>query len=408
MNGHRVAITGVGLTCPLGTGLDVAAAALRDGVTGVRRMDAWDDTKGLVTRLGAVVPGEVEPTSVERKASRTMGRVALLATVATEQALAQAGLGPDDLASGVVGLAYGSTHGSTSAQEAFCRHLYGPAGLVGLKATGYLKFMSHTCAANLALHFGLRGRVTPIVSACTSASQAIGAGFEAIRGGLEEVMVCGGAEEMHVMHAAVFDLLYATSRRHPPEESPRPFDVDRDGLVVGEGAGTLVLERWDRAVARGAPILGEVLGYGTNCDGEHLTNPSPTGMRGAMLRALASAEVPADAVEYVNAHATATELGDIAESQATAAVFGPDVPVSSVKGATGHTLGACGAVEAALCLAMMRDGFLAPTRNLVKPDPRCGKLDHIIGDPRPVKTRLVVSNNFAFGGINTSLVLRAV
>jgi 3-oxoacyl-[acyl-carrier-protein] synthase II len=384
------------------------AEALRSGRSGIVQHPEWASCEGLVTRLGADVP-DLSPDAIPRKAARTMGRVSVLATVATQQALDDAGLVAADLHSGRVGLAYGSTHGSTSAMETFCRQLYGGGGLMGLGASAYLKFMSHTCAANLAQHFSFRGRVLPTCSACTSASQAIGAGYEAVRYGLQDIMVCGGAEEMHLLHAAVFDLMYATSTRYSdrPHETPRPFDVARDGLVVGEGAGTLVLETLEGARARGARIHGEVLGYGTNCDGTHVTSPSAEGMRGAIERALADARLAPSEVDYVNAHGTATELGDIAESHATHGVFGPDIAISSTKGATGHTLGACGAIEAIFCLVMLRDGFLVPTRNLTEVDPRCAPLDYVraLRETRPTT---IMSNNFAFGGINTSLVLKRV
>jgi 3-oxoacyl-[acyl-carrier-protein] synthase II len=339
-----------------------------------------------------------------------MGRVSLLATYATEQAVAQAGLDEDKMRSGSVGLAYGSTHGSSSELEGWCRTLFQNQGMTGLASTTYLKFMSHTCAANLALYYGIRGRVVSTCSACVSASQAIGTGYETIRAGMADAMVCGGAEEMHFSHAAVFDILFATSHAYNdrPDESPRPFDAKRDGLVVGEGAGTLVLESYEHASRRGAHILAEILGYGTNCDGSHVTSPSADGMAGAMRLALQAAELSPDRVQYINAHATGTEIGDVAESHAMFEVFGGKVPVSSTKGFTAHTLGACGAIEAAFCIAMMNEGWLAPNRTLTEPDPRCAPLDYIRGSPRDARTSFTMSNNFAFGGINTSLIFGRV
>ncbi len=223
-------------------------------------------------------------------------------------------------------------------------------------------------------------------------------------------MICGGAEELHFVHAGVFDVMYVTSTRYNdrPAESPRPFDADRDGLVVGEGAGTLVLESLAHARARGARIHAEVLGYGTSSDGTHVTAPSVDGMIDAMGLALRDAGLGADRIGYVNAHATATRIGDVCESRATHAVLGERVPISSTKGFTGHTLGACGAIEAAFCIAMMRDGFLAPSRNLERVDPECAPLDYIVGAPRRERVEVTMTNNFAFGGINTSLVLGKV
>jgi 3-oxoacyl-[acyl-carrier-protein] synthase II len=223
-------------------------------------------------------------------------------------------------------------------------------------------------------------------------------------------MICGGAEEMHYTHVGVFDLLYATSTHYNdrPDRAPRPFDAEHDGLVVGEGAGTLVLETWERASNRGAKIYGEIAGYGTNCDGTHVTSPSAEGMAAAMRLALDDAKMPREDIQYVNAHATATSLGDIAESQATMQVLGDKVAISSTKGHTGHTLGACGAIESAFCMAMIRDGFLPPTRNLETVDPRCAPLNYLQGEARRSKLDTVMNNNFAFGGINTSLIIRRV
>jgi 3-oxoacyl-[acyl-carrier-protein] synthase II len=277
----------------------------------------------------------------------------------------------------------------------------------GATPTDYLKLMSHTTTANLAQLFGVRGRVVSTCSACTSGSQAIGLAYETILLGRARVMLAGGAEELHEIEASVFDMLLATSTRNDdPAHTPRPFDSARDGLVVGEGAGALVLEELGHARARGARILAEVVGFGSNCDGAHLTNPEVAGMRGAMELALADAALAPGEIDYVNAHATATDVGDVAESDATHALFGARVPVSSLKGHMGHTLGACGALEAWCTIQMMREGWLAPTLNLDEVDPRCAPLDHVLGEPRARETRYAMSNNFAFGGINTSLVFR--
>jgi 3-oxoacyl-[acyl-carrier-protein] synthase II len=253
----------------------------------------------------------------------------------------------------------------------------------------------------------VRGRVTTTCAACVSASQAIGAAYEAVKFGTADVMIAGGAEELHFSHAGVFDLMYATSTtfNDTPDLSPRPFDKRRDGLVVGEGAGTFVVEEWERAKAMGRRIHAEIVGYGTNCDGAHATSPSPEGMGEAMRLALEDAGLPATSIDYVNAHATGTVVGDRAESLAMQTLFGERVPVSSLKGNLGHTLGACGAIEAALTLGMMRDGFLAPTRNLEQVDPECGKLDYV-REKRECSLTTTMSNKFAFGGLNTSLIFR--
>lgn len=407
---RRVVITGAGIASPIGHDRDSVSEALRSGRHGIQAMPEWSKVSELRTLIGAPILDLDLQKRIPRKKRRTLGRVGLLAAYASEEALAEAGLGAEILSNGRVGVAYGSTSGSSGAFETFCDAMYGGDGLSmrGLEATGFLKFMSHTCAANLAYFFGLRGRVIPTCSACTSGSQAIGFAYEAIRFGQQEVMLCGGAEELHFTSAVTFDLMMATSIgfNDRPELSPRPFDAGRDGLVIGEGAATLVLESEEHARARGATILAEVVGFGTNCDGEHLTAPAAEGMQGAIELAIADAGVDPDEIDYVNGHGTATDLGDVAESQATRAVFGRDVPFSSTKGHTGHTLGAAGAIEAVFSLAMMERRFLAPTRNLEVIDPRCASLGYL-REPAPADLNLFMSNNFAFGGINTSLIFRA-
>ncbi|MHB8419149.1 MAG: beta-ketoacyl-ACP synthase [Myxococcales bacterium] len=408
MSKRRVAITGVGLVTPIGHSLDAVSAALREGRHGIVSWPEWA-TEGKLTTLLAAPVRDIDVSTLPRKKTRTMGRVSILSALASDQAVKDAGLTPELLSSGEVGLAYGSTHGSSSELTDFCARFFkNGRSLIGTPPTSYLKFMSHTTAANLATYYGIRGRVISTCAACVSASLAVGAGYEAIQAGIHDVLICGGAEELHFSHAGVFDILFAASHKYNdrPDRSPRAFDAARDGLVVGEGAGTLVLEALDRAQARGAKIHGEVVGYGTNCDGGHLTDPSSDGMARVMKLALRDAGLDAAAIDYVNAHGTATAQGDIAESRASYEVFGDRVPLSSTKGFTGHTLGACGAIEVAFCLAMMRDRFLAPNRNLDEVDPQCAPLNYVRGEARRAEPATVMSNNFAFGGINTSLILR--
>lgn len=404
---RRVVVTGMGLCSPIGNELDEVLVALQSGRGGIRAVPEWPQRYQMNTGVAGLVEG-VERKLYPRRKIRTMGRVALLAAFASERAVAHAGLDAARVGDGRVGLAYGSTHGSSSETESYCREVFRADSLQGIAGSHFLKFMSHTCAANLAEFLGIRGRVQPTCSACTSASQAIGAGYESILSGGAEVMIVGGAEEAHFIPAGVFDVMFAASSKYNdrPELTPRPFDEGRDGVVTGEGAGTLVLERLDLALARGATIHGELMGYATNCDGIHLTNPSWEGMARCMALGLESAGIGASAVSYVNAHGTATELGDIAESKATAKVIGADTPVSTQKSYTGHTLGACGALESIFSLLMLREGFIAPNRNLERIDPRCAPLDYVRTDARSTRLEVVLNNNFAFGGINTSLVFR--
>ncbi len=277
----------------------------------------------------------------------------------------------------------------------------------GINATTYIKMMGHTAPVNLGVFLGITGRIITTSSACTSGSQGVGYAYETIRAGHQVAMIAGGAEELCVTEAAVFDTLFATSvRNDAAETTPRPFDAERDGLVLGEGAGTLILEELQHARARGATVHAEIVGFGTNSDGAHVTHPSATTMQIAMELALADAQLPPSAIGYLNTHGTGTQHGDVAESQATRSIFRDGVPISSLKSYMGHTLGACGALEAWMTIEMMRADWFAPTINLSQVDPECAELDYIVREGRELQCEYVMSNNFAFGGINTSLIFR--
>jgi 3-oxoacyl-[acyl-carrier-protein] synthase II len=403
---HRVVVTGMAGLCPLGSDWPTVRARLLAGKSAIITKPEWNSIGGLRTRLGAEVPGFERPAHFPRKKVRSMGRVSLLAARATELAIQSAGLGSDQVQSERTGIAYGSTSGSPPALEFFARQLGVERTLDGITGAGFIQMMSHTCAVNLAQFFEMHGRIITTCSACTAGSQGIGYAYESIKFGRQTVMVAGGAEELHLAAAVVFDLLFTTSKMNDqPEKTPRPFDAQRDGLVVGEGAATLILESLEHAQKRGAPILAEIIGFATNCEGSHVVTPSPVGMKGVMRQALKDASLSPDAIDYVNAHATATEAGDIAESHATAECFGRPIPISSLKSYMGHTLGACGAIEAWICIELMREGWMPPTINLERVDPRCAPLDYLTA-PREASLDCVMSNNFAFGGINTSLVLK--
>lgn len=405
MDERRVVITGMALRSPIGNTVKDVSAALKDGRSGIRVMREWEKIEHLRTRVAGVCEG-IDENEVPRKFRRSMGRVAILAALATQDAINDSGLTDEQVSSKRCGVSFGSTAGSSQSMEDFLRQIFNQQSLKGLQSSTYLQFMSHTCAANLAMMFQVRGPVIASCTACVSGSQGIGFGYEAIKLGRSEIMLAGGAEEMHFMDAGIFEIMRATSTsfNDRPGMTPRPFDRERDGLVVGEGAGCLVVEEYEHAKRRDARIYAEILGYGTNCDGSHLTNPSAEGMAGAMLRALEDSRLTADKIQHVNAHATATEAGDIAESQATRSVFGERVPVSAFKGYMGHTLGACGAIESIISIIMMREGFIAPTKNLENPDPACAPIAHVMREVRDQKFSICMNNNFAFGGINTSLV----
>ncbi|MGV3708146.1 MAG: beta-ketoacyl-ACP synthase [Gemmatimonas sp.] len=404
---RRVAITGIGAISPLGNDWVTVRNRLREERNAVSVVEDWKQYEGLNTNLGASAAPFDLPAHFDRKTTRSMGRVALMATITAERALEDAGLLGDPLVkNGRMGVAYGSSSGSPSALAEFLRMLTNKR-TEGINATTYIKMMSHTAPVNIGVYLGVKGRIITTSSACTSGSQGVGYAYEAAKSGKQTAMIAGGAEELDVTQAAIFDTLYATSvKNDQPSTTPRPFDTDRDGLVLGEGAGTLILEDWEHAKARGAQIYAEIVGFGTNSDGTHITAPNSEMMQAAMRLALEDANLSADAVGYINAHGTATDQGDIAESNATLAVYGDNTPVSTLKSYMGHTLGACGALEAWMTVEMMRDGWFSPNVNLTEVDPRCAPLDYVTRGGRQAQCEYAVSNNFAFGGINTSLVFR--
>jgi 3-oxoacyl-[acyl-carrier-protein] synthase II len=402
----RVVVTGMAGISPIGNDWPQVAENLKKQSTGIRLMPDWDKYQGLNTRLGAPVDF-TRPEHYSRKQVRGMGRVALMSTYVTELALNDAGLLHDPcLKSGQMGIAYGSSSGSPDAIAEFGNMLLNHA-IGGLNATSYIRMMGHTAPVNIGLFFGIKGRIYTTSSACTSGSQGIGYAYEAIKFGQQKLMVAGGAEELSAIQSAVFDTLFATSLMNDtPDKSPRPFDRDRDGLVIGEGAGTLILEELEHALARGARIHAELVGFGTNSDGLHVTQPDSDSMQIAMRMALDDAGLSVSDIGYVSAHGTATGHGDVAESRATAAVFGDKTPISALKSFTGHTLGACGALEAWVAVNMMNEGWFHATANLDNVDPECAQLDYIKEEIRKLDCNYVMSNNFAFGGINTSLIFK--
>jgi len=404
---HRVVVTGMAGISPLGNDWNSIRAHLGRYQNAVVRMDTWADYEGLNTQLGVpAAPFELNER-YHRKAIRSMGRVALMATRACELALEQADLLDHPLLkSGKMGVSFGSSAGTPSAIGDFGRMME-ERTTKGINATTYIKMMAHTAPVNVGVFFGLTGRVITTSSACTSGSQGIGYAYEAIRSGKQIAMLAGGAEELCATEAAVFDTLFATSTKNDAAGStPSPFDAHRDGLVIGEGAGCLILEELEHAQARGATIFAELVGFGTNSDGCHVTQPNAETMKIAMQLALEDANLQASDIGYVNAHGTGTQHGDIAESHATAQVFGAGIPISSLKSYMGHTLGACGALEAWISIQMMRENWFAPTINLTEVDPQCAPLDYITGEGRVLHCDYVMSNNFAFGGINTSLIFK--
>lgn len=410
MQTKRVVITGIGAITAFGREWAEVKAAFQRKQNAVKNMGWQDKYPELEAQLGAPLPNYAPPSHWNRKQLRSMGRVSQLCVDAAEQALTNAGLLVDGELSplvkgGKMGVASGSSTGSTADVRDMAELLMTGKSDT-FNASTYVRAMPHTTAANVGIFFGLQGRIIPTSSACSSGSQGIGYAYEAIKYGMIPMMLAGGGEEFCPSEVYVFDSLYAASRNNDnPHQTPRPYDQNRDGLVIGEGAGMFVLEELEHALARGANIIAEVVGYGANSDGSHVTQPQASTMQCCMELALKDAGISPSQIGYVNGHGTATEKGDIAETQATEAVFGY-VPLSSQKSYLGHTLGACGALESWFSIEMMRDGWFAPTINLENVDERCGKVDYIQGDGREIQTDYVMNNNFAFGGVNTSLIFK--
>ncbi len=384
----RVFVTGIGAVSAFGNSWDEMRAKFLAGKNAVRYMSEWEGYKELNTRLAAPIIDYKHPQEWDRKQLRSLGKVSCYSVHAAGLALKDAGLlnGEElqaanldpSVQDGRMGVASGSSTGSTDS-------ILDMAKLVldmdsGFNANTYIKMGSH----------------------------AIGYAYESIKNGSIDMMLAGGAEELCVSEAYVFDKLYATSvKNHAPNLTPTPFEKDRDGLVLGEGAGFLVLESEESALKRGAKIYAEVVGFGSTCDGTHITRPQSATMKAAMSLALRAAKLEPKSIGYVNAHATATKHGDIAESIATNELFGDDIAISSLKSYLGHTLGACGGLEAIASIMMMREELFFPTINLNVTDPECAKLNYL-KEPTPIKTDFVMSNNFAFGGVNTSLIFKRV
>jgi 3-oxoacyl-[acyl-carrier-protein] synthase II len=402
----RVVISGVGAISPLGNDVPSLLESVERGKSAVQYMEGWDQYIGLRSLVAA--PAELRnEKAIPRKSRRSMGRMSVFALQATEQALADAGLGEEILSSARLGCIIGSTMGSaTSLSETF-ETMLPERDLSKLTAMKFFQCVSHTAAMNVAQCLGITGWVMATSAACASSLQAIGTGYELVRMGRQDVILCGGAEELHPTVTASFDILLATSTGYndDPQRTPRPFDSERDGLVCGEGCGIVVLEEYERALERKAKIYAEVVGYHTGGSGQHVSQSGRDAIVRCMGEALSSAGLsPAD-VDYINAHGTATRHGDEVEAEAIREVFGDTVPVSSLKGYFGHTLGASGALELIVSLAMMGKGVILPTLNLDTVGEGCRGIGHVMS-PLRRDVRVVMKNCFAFGGINAALVCR--
>jgi 3-oxoacyl-[acyl-carrier-protein] synthase II len=402
---NRAVITGYGVVSPIGYSVEEMMRALQAGVCATRAMPpSWNRFGRL--RCQVACPVELrDPKAIPRSLRRTMSPMSIYAVQASTQALQHAGIDPAGIPSNPrVGCIMGSTTGSPQAITQTYEILLAKNEYVMLGASEFFRCISHTVALNVAQFFGIKGIVSATSAACASGLQAVGAAYDLIRLGRQDVILCGGAEELHETVVGSFDILYAASSQFndSPSQTPRPFDARRDGLVCGEGAGVVVLESRDHALARGATILAEVVGYHTCSSGIHVSQSDDVSMTHCMKTALDGASLsPAD-IGYVNAHATGTPQGDAAEARAIHAVFGSDVPVSSLKGNMGHTLGASGPIELAATIETARSGTIYPTHNLAEIDPACAGIAHVQKNT-PKQFTHFLKNSFAFGGINSAI-----
>ena len=406
MSKRRVVITGIGAVTPLGLTAQESWQGVRQGVCGIGPITQYDPT-GLKVQLAAEVKGFQPETVLDRQAAKRMGRFTQFAMVSARQALESSGLDRTKvdldrcgviISSGIGGIAITESEHERGKEKGWDRisPFYIPTTIANM------------AAGQVAIDAGFRGMCTCPVTACAGGTNAVGDAFRYIRDGYGEVMLCGGAESC-VTPLAIggFTSMKALSQSTDPKRASIPFDRERSGFVMGEGAGILVLEELSRARARGAEILGEVLGYGATCDAYHITAPAPDG-EGAvrcMREALADAALEPGQIGYINAHGTSTPMNDRCETAAIRQVFGEDIPpVSSTKSMTGHLLGAAGAVEAILCVMALREGYLPPTIHYREPDPDCA-LDVIPNTGRALGACAALSNSLGFGGHNAALVL---
>ncbi|MCB1246851.1 MAG: beta-ketoacyl-ACP synthase II [Acidimicrobiia bacterium] len=414
MQNRRVVVTGLGTVSALGADVDTFWSNIRSGVSGVSTIERID-TSDMTTKIAAEVKDFDIESYMERKDARRLDRSSQFFWVATRDALADAGLAydeddPEALRAGVLA---GTGIGGVETFEEQMEVLF-ERGPNRMSPHGIAKIISNMAGGVASIDFHLFGPNSTTVTACAASANAIGDAAAVIQRGAADVMVAGGGEAS-ITRFAVGGFAQAralSTNNDDPSGASRPFDLDRDGFVMGEGAAVVVLEEYEHALARGATMYGEVLGYGMSADGYHITLPRPggAGAARAMQAALADAGMETTDLDYINAHGTSTPANDKTETAAIKLAFGDhayDIPISSTKSMTGHLLGAAGAIESLACLLAIRDGVIPPTINYRTPDPECD-LDYVPNEARSLPIRTAMTNSFGFGGHNVSLVFGAV
>lgn len=406
---RRVVVTGLGVVSPVGQDVPSFWAGLVAGKSGVSEITRFDTT-GYSTRIGAEVSDFDPEQHMDRKLARRSDRFTQFGLAASAQALEQSGL-MGRLGSEVAGVLFGTGIGGI---ETLCdqHRIMLDRGPDRVSPFFIPTMIANMAAAQIAMTFGLKGPNVTVVTACASSANAIGDAFKTVQRGAAEVMLAGGSEAPFVplAFAGFCSMRAMSTRNHDPAGAMRPFDGERDGFVMGEGAGMLVLESEEHALARGARILGEIAGYGTTADAYHITAPCPDGdgAARAMLAAVTDAGLRPAQIDYINAHGTSTPANDRTESIAIKAVFGPragSIPISSTKSMVGHLLGAAGAAELIATLLTLEHGVIPPTINYTTPDPECD-LDYVPLQARSARLETALSNSFGFGGQNACLVVR--
>jgi len=407
---RRVVITGVGAVTPIGTAVDGLWEGLVARRSAVRTLSRFDPAP-FRSKIAAEIPDFRPQDFLEAKRAKRLDRFSQLAVTCARLALADAALEPAREDSDRVGAMMGSALGGVAFAESQVGN-YLREGPRGLDASLALAVFPGAASCNIAIEFGFTGPNATNAMSCASGTIAVGEGFRAVRDDYADVMVAGGSEAplAPLTFAAFSNIRAMSTRNDDPGTASRPFDADRDGFVMGEGAAVVILEERGRALARGAPVYGEVVGYGCTNDAHHMTAPRPDGRQAAraMQLALADGDVSAGEIEYVNAHGSSTPLNDSTETLAIKQVFGAHayrLAMSGTKGYYGHALGASGAIETAICALSLARGWLPPTLNLSQPDPACD-LDCLPNDGRNARPGAILTNSFGFGGINATLVLR--
>lgn len=404
---RRVVITGGWGVSPLGNSWSEIKESFLLSRSGIERLEILEKLTSLKTKLGGLVKKTDELKIFTQKEQRGMSRSALFACYTAKKALEAAGLLNDPiLNSGEVGVAYGSCLGGPNTLMDLA-YAWKTDTLSGIYASSYLKVIGHCSAANISLVFGIRGRTIPTSSACTSGSQAIGFAYETIKSGKQKIMIAGGSEEFCPGLVGLFDSMYATSQKNSsPASAVAPLDVNRDGLVISEGAATLILEDYESAIARGVTPIAEIIAFATNTDGYHISKPSVSIMKKVLNQTLLEAGLKSSELSFIHAHATATKIGDQAEAEVINCVVGTKTPVTATKSFQGHALGAAGALESWYTINFLREGWIPQILNLVEPDKELAKTGLVQGQKLKVPRTYAMVNNFAFGGVNTSLIFK--